>query len=67
MMSPENPNLAPPKSDPFTPEALAEYDGRGDKIYVAIKGTVFDVSAKGEMYGPGKSYNIFAGKGLHYL
>lgn len=25
-------------------------------------GTIFDVSAKKEMYGPGKSYNIFAGK-----
>lgn len=25
-------------------------------------GTIFDVSAKADVYGPGKSYNIFAGK-----
>ena len=25
-------------------------------------GTIFDVTRKGDMYGPGKSYNIFAGK-----
>lgn len=25
-------------------------------------GTVFDVSHKADVYGPGKSYNIFAGK-----
>ena len=25
-------------------------------------GTIFDVSHKQEVYGPGKSYNIFAGK-----
>lgn len=25
-------------------------------------GTIFDVTHKREMYGPGKSYNIFAGK-----
>jgi len=29
---------------------------------VAIKGKVFDVTAKKEMYGPGAGYNIFAGK-----
>ncbi|KAH7101408.1 cytochrome b5 [Auriculariales sp. MPI-PUGE-AT-0066] len=31
-------------------------------IYVSIKGTVFDVSAKRETYGTGGSYNVFAGK-----
>jgi hypothetical protein len=25
-------------------------------------GTIFDVSSKGDVYGQGKSYNIFAGK-----
>ena len=25
-------------------------------------GTVFDVSHKADVYGPGKSYNVFAGK-----
>ncbi|KAM6501715.1 cytochrome b5 [Amanita muscaria] len=57
-------DLAPPKDDPFTPEQLREYDGSnpGKAIYVAIKGTIFDVSHKAEVYGPGKSYNVFAGK-----
>lgn len=27
-----------------------------------IIGTIFDVSAKADVYGQGKSYNIFAGK-----
>lgn len=37
------------------------HDGSNDKpIYVAIKGTVFDVTKKADMYGSGKSYNIFA-------
>lgn len=27
-----------------------------------LKGTVFDVTAKAEVYGAGKSYNVFAGK-----
>lgn len=26
------------------------------------KGLVFDVTPKKEMYGPGKGYNVFAGK-----
>ncbi|KAK7692184.1 hypothetical protein QCA50_003807 [Cerrena zonata] len=57
-------DLDPPKDDPFTMEQLKEFDGsNADKpIYVAIKGTVFDVSHKKETYGPGGSYNLFAGK-----
>ncbi|KAG5637555.1 hypothetical protein H0H81_004132 [Sphagnurus paluster] len=57
-------DLAPPKDDPYTTEELKKYDGStpGLPIYVAIKGTIFDVSAKADVYGPGKSYNIFAGK-----
>lgn len=31
-------------------------------MYVAIKGRVFDVSAKREMYGQGQGYNVFAGR-----
>jgi hypothetical protein len=27
-----------------------------------LTGTIFDVSAKKDVYGPGKSYSIFAGK-----
>jgi predicted heme/steroid binding protein len=43
---------------------LAKYDGQDPSrpIYVAIKGRVFDVSAKKEMYGKGAGYNVFAGK-----
>ncbi|EAU85747.2 progesterone binding protein [Coprinopsis cinerea okayama7 len=64
MMQPPVENLAPPKDDPFTPEELAQYDGSDTSkpIYVAIKGTVFDVTRKADVYGAGKSYNIFAGK-----
>ncbi|RXW24343.1 hypothetical protein EST38_g1541 [Candolleomyces aberdarensis] len=57
-------DLAPPKDDPYTPEQLAEYDGRDSSkpILVAIKGDIFDVTRKGDVYGPGRSYNVFAGK-----
>ncbi|KAL5485470.1 hypothetical protein ACEPAI_8112 [Sanghuangporus weigelae] len=63
-MSAENPELDPPKDTPFRLEELREFDGSDPSkpIYVSIKGAVFDVSNKREMYGPGKSYNIFAGK-----
>lgn len=64
MMSQPATNLAAPLSTPLTPSQLAVYNGipEGQKIYVAIKGTVFDVTAKSDMYGPGKSYHVFAGK-----
>ncbi|CAA7263468.1 unnamed protein product [Cyclocybe aegerita] len=57
-------DLAPPKDDPFTTEELKQYDGSDPSkpIYVAIKGTIFDVTHKSDVYGAGKSYNIFAGK-----
>lgn len=57
-------NLNPPLDTPYTPEELAKYNGvpEGQKIFVAIKGTIFDVSAKPDMYGPGKGYSVFAGK-----
>ncbi|KAF2188415.1 cytochrome b5, partial [Zopfia rhizophila CBS 207.26] len=55
--------LAPPKDDPITLDYLAKCDGtnEGYPIYVAIKGTVFDVSGK-DSYAPGKQYHVFAGK-----
>ncbi|CCM03888.1 uncharacterized protein FIBRA_06039 [Fibroporia radiculosa] len=57
-------DLAPPKADPFTLDELKQFDGSDDSkpIYVAIKGTVFDVTRKRDTYGTGKSYNLFAGK-----
>ncbi|TFK67153.1 cytochrome b5 [Pluteus cervinus] len=53
-----------PKDDVFTKEELKKFDGSDPEkpIYVAIKGTIFDVSHKRDVYGAGKSYNIFAGK-----
>ncbi|KDR67877.1 hypothetical protein GALMADRAFT_257777 [Galerina marginata CBS 339.88] len=57
-------DLAPPKDDPYTTEELKQYDGTdaSKPILVAIKGTIFDVSSKKDVYGPGRSYSIFAGK-----
>ncbi|KAF9482090.1 cytochrome b5 [Pholiota conissans] len=57
-------DLLPPKDDPFTTAELKAFDGSDPTkpIYVAIKGTVFDVSTKAEVYGAGRSYNVFAGK-----
>ncbi len=48
----------------FTAEQLKEFDGSNpDKpVYLAIKGTIFDVSANRQMYLPGQGYSLFAGK-----
>ncbi|CAE7169263.1 unnamed protein product [Rhizoctonia solani] len=56
--------LQPPKDDPYTLAELSAYDGLDSSkpVYVAIKGTVFDVTAKRDVYGPGGSYSVFAGK-----
>ncbi|KAF7376944.1 putative steroid-binding protein 3 [Mycena sanguinolenta] len=64
IMQPARDDLLPPKDDPFTLAQLKEFDGSDPSkpIYVSIKGTVFDVSAKADVYGQGRSYNIFAGK-----
>jgi predicted heme/steroid binding protein len=45
-----------------TPTQLLKYDGTDPSlpIYLAINGTVFDVSR--HTYGPGGSYNFFAGR-----
>lgn len=47
----------------LTEAELATYDGRsGRPIYLAVNGSVYDVSASTEMYGPGGSYSFFSGK-----
>ncbi|EAU85748.1 progesterone binding protein [Coprinopsis cinerea okayama7 len=63
-MQPPVDNLDPPKHDPFTVDELAQYDGndKSKPIYLAIKGTVFDVSRRPEMYGPGGKYHPLAGR-----
>ncbi|KAH6901653.1 cytochrome b5-like heme/steroid binding domain-containing protein [Coprinopsis sp. MPI-PUGE-AT-0042] len=64
IMQPPVAELDPPKDDPYTVEQLKEFDGEDPSkpIYVAIKGTIFDVSRKADVYGKGGSYHIFAGK-----
>ncbi|KIV81566.1 hypothetical protein PV11_03742 [Exophiala sideris] len=48
----------------LTPEQLALYNGSDPQkpIYLAINGTVFDVSEGRHTYGPGGSYEVFAGR-----
>lgn len=59
----EQVNLNPPKSDPFTRKKLLKYDGiQDEKIYVGIKGQIFDVTQNKKAYGPGTSYHVFTGK-----
>lgn len=48
----------------LTPAQLSLYNGTDPAlpIYLAVNGSVFDVSANPMIYGPGGSYNFFAGK-----
>lgn len=48
----------------LTDEQLAQYSGADPArpIYVAVNGSVFDVSANPAMYGPGGGYHFFAGR-----
>jgi len=65
IMSAPRADLAAPLSDPYTLEELRRYDGSDPSlpVYVSIKGTVFDVSPKRNVYGPPDgSYRVFAGK-----
>ncbi|PHH60540.1 hypothetical protein CDD81_1587 [Ophiocordyceps australis] len=47
----------------LTPQELMAYDGSDatKPLYLAINGTIYDVSAGRHMYGPGGSYSVFAG------
>lgn len=46
----------------FTPRSLSRYNGHDDpKIFIAVKGTVFDVTAGRQFYGPSGPYSNFAG------
>ncbi|KAI0878503.1 hypothetical protein GGS24DRAFT_396656 [Hypoxylon argillaceum] len=47
----------------LTPAELATYDGTDETkpLYLAINGTIFDVSSNRRTYGPGGSYRYFAG------
>ncbi|KAI1373787.1 cytochrome b5 [Hypoxylon crocopeplum] len=47
----------------LTPTELSQYDGSDETkpIYVAINGSIFDVSSNRRTYGPGGSYRFLAG------
>ncbi|KAF2744034.1 cytochrome b5 [Sporormia fimetaria CBS 119925] len=48
----------------LTEPELALYDGTDPKkpIYIALNGTIYDVSSSPQTYGPGGSYHFFAGR-----
>ncbi|KAG9557886.1 cytochrome b5, partial [Aureobasidium melanogenum] len=48
----------------LTDEELKAYDGSdaSKPVYIALNGTIYDVSAGRHVYGPGGSYNFFAGR-----
>ncbi|XP_070698996.1 neudesin [Pempheris klunzingeri] len=48
----------------FTEEELKRHDGseKGQPIYMAIKGVVFDVTKGKDFYGKGAAYNALVGK-----
>lgn len=46
----------------FTPRKLSVFNGHDDeKIFIAVKGNVFDVTAGRQFYGPSGPYSNFAG------
>ncbi|KAL9124101.1 MAG: hypothetical protein Q9175_008262 [Cornicularia normoerica] len=57
------PKLNPPKDEPISVKDLAKCDGTDTSYptYVAIMGTVFDVSGN-TAYSPKNPYSVFAGK-----
>ena len=55
--------LSPPGNERFTAQELAKYNGiTNPKMYVAIKGVVFDVTRNTDSYGPQAGYHVFVGK-----
>jgi len=47
----------------FTVEQLREFNGENDsKIYISLRGVVYDCSSAQEHYGVGSSYHLFAGR-----
>ncbi|KAF2497160.1 cytochrome b5 [Lophium mytilinum] len=48
----------------LTDKQLEAYDGTDPNkpVYIALNGTIYDVSAAGSSYGPGGSYHFFAGR-----
>lgn len=48
----------------LTPSELSRHDGSDPTLplYLALNGTIYDVSASAHMYGPGGGYAFFAGR-----
>ncbi|OAA63033.1 heme/steroid binding domain protein [Cordyceps fumosorosea ARSEF 2679] len=48
----------------LTPDELSQYNGyeKGKPLYLAVNGTIFDVSSGLHMYGIGGSYHFFVGR-----
>lgn len=47
----------------FTPTTLAKFNGTEDpKIFIAVRGRVFNVTQGASFYGPGGPYENFAGR-----
>lgn len=48
----------------MTDDELKAYDGSDPlkPVYIALNGTIYDVSAGRHVYGPGGSYSFFAGR-----
>ncbi|KAJ1821654.1 Dihydrodipicolinate synthase [Coemansia sp. RSA 2598] len=53
-----------PAQRDFTPRELAAFDGKDEStpLYIAVKGTVYDVSKSRGFYGPGGAYANFSGR-----
>ncbi|KAI8830326.1 cytochrome b5-like heme/steroid binding domain-containing protein [Chytriomyces cf. hyalinus JEL632] len=52
----------------FTPEELSQFNGNDPSlpIYIALKGVVYDVTARPDLYAPGGQCAPFAGKDASY-
>lgn len=48
----------------MTVQQLALYDGRDENkpLLIGIKGTIYDVSSRSDIYGKGCGYNVLCGK-----
>jgi len=46
----------------FTVLELSKYNGKDERILMAVRGKVFDVTAGKQFYGPGGPYRNFAGR-----
>lgn len=62
--SPTPPQLPKMDKTDLTVEQLRQYNGTDSngRILTAIYGDIFDVSRRSDLYGPGGSYSLFAGR-----